>query len=137
MREIIARPAFDHDRGREIRPGKDVCSEAAVDSRVRANAESACHPSCTRKIGAADDPMAVLDAEYRISGIDHLRVVDSSVLPIITHRNLDAPIIMAAEKAADLIKGVEPLPPATAPFEIDQPWEERPALGTPARPIHK
>jgi hypothetical protein len=69
--------------------------------------------------------MAVLDSECRVRGIDRLRVVDSSVFPTITNGNLNAPTIMVAEKAADLIKGVEPLPPANAPYYLDAEWENR------------
>jgi choline dehydrogenase len=135
-REIIAQPAFDGYRGPEIQPREDVRSDEAIDTWVRANAESAYHPSCTCKIGGDDDVMAVLDSECRVRGIDHLRVVDSSVFPTITNGNLNAPTTMVAERAADLIKGVEPLPPSNAPFYIDQHWQSRQRPGTPVRPIN-
>ena len=80
-REIIAQPAFDPYRGAEIQPGADVATDAAIDAWVRAHAESAYHPSCTCKIGADDDRLAVLDPQCRVRGIDQLRVVDSSDLP--------------------------------------------------------
>ena len=79
-REIIAQPAFDPYRGSEIQPGADIKSDAAIDAWVRRHVESAYHPSCTCKIGHADDPMAVLDSECRVLGISQLRVVDSSML---------------------------------------------------------
>ena len=79
--------------------------------------------------------MAVLDTECRVRGIDHLRVVDSSVFPTITNGNLNAPTIMVAEKAADLIKGAEPLPPSNAAYYIDPEWESRQRPGAPARPV--
>jgi choline dehydrogenase len=135
-REIIAQPAFDDYRGPEIQPGEDVRSDAAIDAWVRANAESAYHPSCTCKIGGDDDVMAVLDSACRVRGIDHLRVVDSSVFPSITNGNLNAPTIMVAERAADLIKGVEPLPPSNAPYYIDAKWESRQRPDPPARRLH-
>ena len=135
-REIIAQPAFDRYRGPEIQPGEHVRSDEAIDAWVRANAESAYHPSCTCKIGGDDDVMAVLDSECRVRGIDCLRVVDSSVFPTITNGNLNAPTIMAAERAADLIKGVAPLPPSNAPFYIDEHWKSRQRPGTAARQIH-
>jgi choline dehydrogenase len=80
--------------------------------------------------------MAVLDNECRVRGIDRLRVVDSSVFPTITNGNLNAPTIMVAERTADLIKGVEPLPPSNAPFHIDAEWESRQRPGTAVRPVH-
>src|ERR687891_331452 len=130
-REIIAQPAFDGYRGPEIQPGEDVRSDEAIDTWVRANGEGAYHPSCTCKIGRDDDVMAVLDSECRVRGIDHLRVVDSSVFPTITNGNLNAPTIMTAEKAADLIKGVEPLLPSNASYYLDEHWESRQRPGSP------
>jgi choline dehydrogenase len=135
-REIIAQPAFDGYRGPEIQPGEDVRSDEGIDAWVRANAESAYHPSCTCKIGGDDDVMAVLDSECRVRGIDRLRVVDSSVFPTVTNGNLNAPTIMVAEKAADLIKGVEPLPPSNAPYYLDAEWESRQRPRTTVRPVH-
>jgi choline dehydrogenase len=135
-REIIAQPAFDGYRGPEIQPGKNVRTDDGIDAWVRANAESAYHPSCTCKIGRDDDVMAVLDSECRVRGIDRLRVVDSSVFPTITNGNLNAPTIMVAEKAADLIKGVAPLPPSNAPYYLDAEWESRQRPGPAVRPVH-
>ncbi len=134
-REIIAQPAFDAYRGPEIQPGEAVSSHEAVDAWVRANTESAYHPSCTCKMGADDDPMAVLDAHCRVRGIAGLRVVDSSVFPTITNGNLNAPTIMVAEKAADLIKGVAPLPATDAPFYLDEQWPTRQRPGQPERVV--
>jgi choline dehydrogenase len=108
-REIFAQPAFDRYRGREIQPGADVQTDEQIDAFVRDKAETAYHPSCTCKMGRQDDPMAVVDAETRVIGIDGLRVVDSSIMPSITTGNLNAPTIMLAEKAADHILG-KPLP---------------------------
>ncbi len=124
-REIIAQPAFDPYRGSEIQPGEAVTSDDAIDAWVRENAESAYHPSCTCKMGAADDPMAVLDPECRVRGLDGLRVVDSSAFPTITNGNLNAPTIMVAEKAADAIRGRAPLPPADVPVYIAPDWQTR------------
>jgi choline dehydrogenase len=135
-REIIAQPAFDRYRGPEIQPGEHVRSDELIDKWVRANAESAYHPSCTCKIGGDNDVMAVLDSECRVRGIDHLRVVDSSVFPTITNGNLNAPTIMVAEKAADMIKGLDPPPPSNAPFYVDEHWASRQRPGAAARPIH-
>ncbi len=79
------------------------------------DAETALHPSCTAKMGT--DPMAVTDpATMRVHGLDGLRVVDASVLPFVTNGNIYAPVMMIAEKAADLILGNTPLAPEPAEF---------------------
>ncbi len=121
-REIVARPAFDAYRGPEVQPGADITSDGDIDAWVRANAESAYHPSCTCRIGGDGDPLAVLDPACRVRGVDGLRVVDSSVFPSITNGNINAPTVMVAEKAADLIRGRPPLPPSDAPAWIHPEW---------------
>ena len=75
---------------------------------MRAKVESAYHPSCTLQDGPRDDPMAVVDAEARVIGLEALRVVDSSIMPSITTGNLNAPTIMLAEKLADHVRGRSP-----------------------------
>jgi len=102
-REIIAQQPFDAFRGDEIQPGKDINTDAEIDQWVKENVESAYHPSCTCKIGSDTDPMAVLDESCKVRGVEGLRVVDSSIFPTITNGNLNAPTIMVAEKAADMI----------------------------------
>lgn len=134
-REILNQPAMDAYRGEEIQPGADVQNDADIDAWVRANVESAYHPSCSCKIGADDDPMAVLDAECRVRGIDNLRVVDSSVFPTITNGNLNAPTIMVAERAADMILGKTLLPSGDVPVWIDPDWESRQRPEAPARHV--
>jgi len=134
-REILNQPAMDRYRGEEIQPGEQVSSDEAIDGWVRQNAESAYHPSCTCKIGGDDDPLAVLDADCRVRGIERLRVVDSSVFPTITNGNLNAPTIMVGEKAADIILDREPPPASNAPVWIDEEWEARQRQGTPQRPV--
>ncbi|MEP3889480.1 MAG: choline dehydrogenase [Hellea sp.] len=104
-REILSQKALEPYRGEEIQPGKTVTSDADIDGWVRENVESAYHPSCTCKIGAYNDDMAVLDSECRVRGLSNLRVVDSSIFPTITNGNLNAPTMMVAEKAADMILG--------------------------------
>ncbi|PID48668.1 MAG: choline dehydrogenase [Proteobacteria bacterium] len=111
-REILTQPALAQYHGGEIQPGEAIESDAAIDAWVRQNVESAYHPSCSCKMGADNDPMAVLDSECRVRGVQQLRVVDSSAFPVITNGNLNAPTIMLAEKAADLILGHKPLPTA-------------------------
>ncbi len=109
-REILAQNALNEFDNGEIQPGTGIVSDDAIDAWVRQNVESAYHPSCTCKMGADDDVMAVLNSECQVRGIQSLRVVDSSIFPSITHGNLNAPTMMVAEKAADLILGNRPLP---------------------------
>jgi choline dehydrogenase len=109
-RRILSQPAFDRYDGGEISPGPSVETDQEIIDWVARDSETALHPSCTAKMGT--DPMAVVDpASMRVHGVEGLRVVDASVLPIVTNGNLYAPTMMIAEKAADLILGVEPLPP--------------------------
>jgi choline dehydrogenase len=104
-REIFAQAAFEPYAGREIQPGAEVITDEQIDDFIRAKVESAYHPSCTCKMGRIDDPMAVVDAEARVIGLQNLRVVDSSIMPSVTTGNLNAPTLMLAEKAADHILG--------------------------------
>jgi choline dehydrogenase len=123
-REIFAQPAFERYRGREIQPGTDVQTDAEIDAFVRGHVESAYHPSCSCRMGSADDPLAVVDPETRVIGVQNLRVVDSSIMPSITTGNLNAPTIMLAEKAADHIRGAGMLPRASAPYYLAQNWQQ-------------
>lgn len=104
-REIFAQKAFDPFRGAEIQPGPEVQSDADIDAFIRKKADSAYHPSCTCKMGSPSDPTAVVDSETRVLGLERLRVVDASSMPSIVSGNLNAPTIMMAEKAADIIRG--------------------------------
>jgi choline dehydrogenase len=124
-REIFAQPAFARYRSREIQPGEQVQTDEQIDAFIRAKVESAFHPSCTCKMGSISDPMAVVDKETRVIGIEALRVVDSSIMPSITTGNLNAPTIMVAEKAADHIRGRALLPRASAPYYVAPQWESR------------
>jgi choline dehydrogenase len=124
-REIFGQRAFDPYRGREIQPGELVRSDADIDAFVRDKVQSAYHPSCTCKMGDAGDPLAVVDADTRVIGMQSLRVVDSSIMPSITNGNLNAPTIMVAEKAADHIRGQERLAPSGAPHYVAPDWQER------------
>jgi choline dehydrogenase len=121
-RELFAQPAFDRYRGRELAPGSEVMSDAQIDAFIRRKVESAYHPSCTCRMGDPGDPLAVVDSEARVIGLEALRVVDSSIMPTITNGNLNAPTIMLAEKAADHILGKPPLPPSAAPFYEAPNW---------------
>ncbi|MBX6322904.1 MAG: choline dehydrogenase, partial [Rhodospirillaceae bacterium] len=102
-REIFAQPAFDPYRGAEIQPGPQVQTDAEIDEFVRQKVESAYHPCGTCRMGTDRD--AVVDSRCKVHGIEGLRVVDSSIMPQITTGNLNAPTIMLAEKAADMIRG--------------------------------
>jgi choline dehydrogenase len=102
-REIIAQQAFDEFRGEEIKPGMKIQSDAEIDAFVREHAETALHPSCTCKMGY--DDMAVVDKDGLVHGVEGLRVVDASIMPRVTTGNLNAPVIMMAEKLADAIRG--------------------------------
>jgi choline dehydrogenase len=124
-REIFAQPAFDLYRGEELAPGPKVQTDAEIDAFVRARAESAYHPSGTCKMGLESDPMAVVDPECRVWGVEGLRVVDAGVMPSIPSGNLNAPTIMLAEKAADLIRDRPALPPLEVPVYIAPDWETR------------
>ncbi len=122
-REIFSQQAFDPYRGREILPGANVTADEQIDAFIRAKVETAYHPSCSCKMGSADDPMAVVDHELKVIGLEGLRVVDSSIMPSITTGNLNAPTIMIGEKAADLILGNDPLPAANVPYFIADNWQ--------------
>ncbi|MCE9664408.1 choline dehydrogenase [Halomonas sp. M5N1S17] len=117
-REIIAQPAMDAYRGREVSPGPDVESDEALDAFVREHAETAYHPCGSCRMG--NDEMAVVDGSGRVHGLEGLRVVDASLFPVIPTGNLNAPTIMLAEKLADRIRGREPLPPSDAPYFVAQ-----------------
>ena len=104
-RKIFGQPAFAEYRGDEIQPGAQVQSDEQIDAFIRDHAESAYHPCGTARMGAATDPMAVVDPDLRVIGVKGLRVADSSIFPRITNGNLNAPSIMVGEKAADHILG--------------------------------
>jgi len=134
-REILAQPALDPYRGREVQPGAGVDTDDAIDAWVRAHVESAYHPCGTCRMGAADDPYAVVDPECKVIGVDGLRVVDASVFPTAPNGNINAPTIMLAERASDLILGRAPLPPADVPVGIDEGWQYRQRPNAPLRSV--
>ncbi|HCC97062.1 MAG TPA: choline dehydrogenase [Rhodobacteraceae bacterium] len=116
-REIFAQEAFRPFVKHEIQPGVALQTDAQIDGFIRAHAESAYHPCGTCKMGAVDDPLAVVDPQTNVIGVTGLRVVDSSIFPQITNGNLNGPSIMVGEKASDLILGKTPLARANS-----QPW---------------
>ncbi|MGE8675995.1 MAG: choline dehydrogenase [Achromobacter kerstersii] len=115
-RELFAQPALAPYAGREISPGVNVKSDADLDAFVRAQAETAYHPSCSNKMGAASDPMAVVDGYGGVHGLQGLRVIDASIMPDIVTGNLNAPVIMMAEKIADHLRGRTPLARVHVPY---------------------
>ncbi|MBM1310883.1 choline dehydrogenase [Sulfitobacter mediterraneus] len=116
-REVFAQEAFKPFVKHEIQPGAELQSDAELDSFIAEHAESAYHPCGTCKMGAVDDPMAVVDPQARVIGVEGLRVADSSIFPRITNGNLNAPSIMVGEKVSDLLLGLDPLARAN-----DVPW---------------
>jgi len=123
-REIFAQKAFDPFRGVAIQPKDSVQSDEELNEFIRDSVESAYHPCGTCKMGAADDPMAVVDPECRVIGVDGLRVADSSIFPRITNGNLNAPSIMTGEKASDHILGRTPLTRTNREPWINPRWRE-------------
>ena len=132
-REIVAQPAFDPFRGRELQPGPGAQSDAALDAVIRDEVESAYHPCGTARMGAADDPHAVVDREARVIGVEGLRVADSSIFPTIPNGNLNAPSIMVGEKVSDLVLGRDPLPRDNAGWWEAPDWETAQRTGAPLR----
>jgi 4-pyridoxate dehydrogenase len=110
-REIGRQPPLAPFAAEEIAPGRDCRSDAGIDAHIRASAITVHHPLGTCKMGRQSDPTAVVDPELRVLGVDALRVVDASVMPDLVGGNINAPVIMIAEKAADLIRGRTPLAP--------------------------
>jgi choline dehydrogenase len=119
MREVAAQSALDPYRGAEFAPGRSVKTDAEIDAWVRQNAETIYHPVGTCRMGAAGDANAVVDAELKVQGLQGLRVIDASVMPTLVGGNTNAPTIMIAEKASDLIRGRAALAPEEAPVYGD------------------
>ena len=101
----------------------------ALEAFIRKAAIGVWHASCSCRMGREDDPMAVVDAEGRVRGVGGLRVVDASVFPFVTNGNIYAPVMMTAEKAADLILGNTPLAPEPVPFHRHEPAAQAVADG--------
>jgi choline dehydrogenase len=109
-RRIFASPAFARYQGKEAAPGEAAQSDAELEAYVRAEAYTVHHPVSTCRMGT--DPLAVVDAQLRVIGIEGLRVADASVFPSIIGGNTNAAVVMVAEKASDMILGRPPLAPA-------------------------
>ncbi len=121
-REVFAQGAMEPYVKHEIQPGSAVQTDAELDAFIRDHAESAYHPCGTARMGRRDDPMAVVDPECRVIGVEGLRLADSSIFPRVTNGNLNAPSIMTGEKAADHILGRQPLAPANLEPWINPRW---------------
>ncbi|XAS68297.1 choline dehydrogenase [Micrococcaceae bacterium Sec5.7] len=116
-RDILEQSAMAPFNGGELSPGRAVQTDAEILEWVARDAETALHPSCTAKMGPASDPMAVVDPlTMKVHGTSGLRVADASAMPYVTNGNIYAPVMMLAEKAADLILGQDPLAPVAADF---------------------
>ena len=107
----------------EIQPGPDCATDAQIDAFIREHVESAYHPCGTARMGGRQDPMAVVDPECRVIGVEALRVADSSIFPRVTNGNLNAPSMMVGEKAADHILGRAPLAPQNLEPVIHPDWK--------------
>jgi len=118
-RETVAQAAFDPYRDAEYAPGKEVRSDADLDAWIRAKAETIYHPVGTCRMGVAGDPLAVVDDRLRVQGLAGLRVIDASVMPTLVGGNTNAPTLMIAERAADLILGKAMLAPQDVPVFED------------------
>ncbi|WP_317929536.1 choline dehydrogenase [Halioxenophilus sp. WMMB6] len=110
-RKILAQPAFDDHRECEISPGDALQSDEQLTEWVRNNAETVYHPACTCKMGVATDPLAVVDSQLRVWGIDKLRVADASIMPNLVSGNTNAACTMIGEKAAAMILNQETAQP--------------------------
>ncbi|MET3528092.1 choline dehydrogenase [Phenylobacterium koreense] len=119
MREVAAQAALAPYRGEELFPGKDVETDEQLDAWIQGHAETIYHPVGTCKMGGAGDEMAVVDGELKVRGVAGLRVIDASVMPTLVGGNTNAPTIMIAEKAADMIRGRAALTPDDAPVYGD------------------
>ena len=119
VRDVAGQASLKAIRGEEHAPGAGVRTDAEIDAFIQRAGETIYHPVGTCKMGAAGDAMAVVDDQLRVMGIEGLRVIDASVIPLLVGGNTNAPTIMIAEKAADLLRGRAPLAPVDAPVFED------------------
>ena len=113
-RELVRQPAWDAYRREELSPGPDVSTDAELQTYLRSRTGTSYHASGTCRMGAGDE--GVVDAEARVKAVRGLRVIDTSIMPTVVTGNLNAPVIMMAEKISDRIRGVPPLVPVDAPY---------------------
>ena len=112
FRDLVNRGPVQRFVKGELMPGKDATSDAALEAHARQTAITVHHPCGSCRMGAVADEMAVVDPELKVRGAEGLRVVDASVFPDLVGGNINAAVVMIAEKAADMIRGRAPLPPA-------------------------
>jgi len=125
VREIIGQPAMAAFRGEELVPGAQAQSDEALDAWARQVTETGYHASGTCKMGPASDAEAVVDPQLRVHGLEGLRVVDASIMPVIVSGNTNAPTVMIAEKASDMIRDRPPLPGSLAAVWTHPHWRTR------------
>src|SRR5205823_4700961 len=113
-RDIMAKPAMAPFIDKELAPGAGCTSDADIDEHIRSTAITLHHPLGTCRMGPKSDETAVVDQELRVRGVEGLRVIDASVMPDLISGNINAPVMMIAEKAADLIRGR----PVLAPLNV-------------------
>jgi len=124
---------MDRFRDDEIAPGIHINSDEDIDTFVRANLESTYHPCGSCRMG--EDEMAVVDSELRVRGVAGLRVIDSSVFPTEPNGNLNAPTIMLAERASDLVRGRQMLPASEVAVGLAQDWQTSQRTALPERNV--
>jgi choline dehydrogenase len=120
-REIMKQKAFDEFRGDAVSPTDSVKTDDEIDAWVREHAGTVYHPSCTARMGEGEN--TAVDTTTRVHGLEGLRIVDASIMPNIVSGNLNGPVIMMAEKAADCILGNPALPKSKAPAYQATNWE--------------
>ena len=127
IRELVRQPAFDDLRGEEIFPGPAVQTDRDLDESLNSEVTTQWHLSGTARMGAATDKLAVVDPQGRVHGVSRLRVVDASIMPMVTNGNTNSPTIMIAEKLSDAILGRRPLPRDNAEVWINpnHGWSQR------------
>lgn len=114
IRHVVSQPAWGPYRGEEVTPGKLFQTDEQIMEFLRKEAGTNYHPCCSARMG--NDDNSVVDAQARVHGFDNLRVVDASIMPEIVSGNLNAPVIMMAEKLSDIVLGKQPLPRSDAPY---------------------
>lgn len=119
MQELLTQPTFDEFRGERINPAPEAKTDSELEAWVRGYSSTDYHPCGTCRMG--HDDLAVVDGQLRVHGVDHLRVVDASVMPDIVSGNLNAPTQMIGERAADYILGKQQLPAEQASFHFLEP----------------
>ncbi len=122
-RQIVASRALAPYSGSELQPGDAVQTDDAMDEWIRANLNTAYHPSCSCKMGQPGRENSVVGVDLRVHGLEGLRVADASIMPSVVAANINAASIMIGDRAGDLVLGRSPLAPEVAPFWVNPAWE--------------